>query len=214
MVSVDGPVDWVVVNAGGHGYYRVAYSETLAKAIRAAIEDLDDLERYILVDDAWAFVESGQTTAAAFLELASAYRHETEFAVWQALVAGLVSLEHHAVVDDDLPAFRTAVSDLVAPSLERLGWEPTEGESDLTRRMRGLILGAAGRLADDEDVIARSRALTDAWLDDRHSVDPDVAQASLFTTCAPTATCRPTSGCSRRTAPSGTPRPSSSCCRR
>ncbi len=60
--SFPGPVDWVVVNDGGWGYYRVGYSDALwariAEAGTASI--LAPLERLQLVGDTWAAVVSGQ----------------------------------------------------------------------------------------------------------------------------------------------------------
>ncbi|HSJ27713.1 MAG TPA: M1 family metallopeptidase [Acidimicrobiia bacterium] len=183
-VEIDGPIDWAVVNAGGHGFYRVSYSEPLAKALRTNIDQLDDNERYVLISDTWAMVESGQAGAAALLELASAYKDETEYAIWQAVVGALASLKHHAVGDDDLPAFHSLVRDIVGPTAARLGWEPREGESDLTRSLRGLVIGALGRTAADPDTVERSRAVGREWMSDPKSTDPDVGQSSLFTLAA------------------------------
>src|SRR5690606_2555786 len=100
---------------------------------------MDDQERFVLIDDTWAMVESGQSSVADFLRLAEAYRHETEHAVWAALVGALGSIRHHVVEDADLERFRSVVADLTREVAERLGWEPADGESDLTRRLRGLI---------------------------------------------------------------------------
>jgi puromycin-sensitive aminopeptidase len=183
-VEIDGPIDWAIVNAGGHGFYRVSYSEPLAKALRANVEQLDDNERYVLISDTWAMVESGQVGAAEFLELASAYRDETEYAIWQAVIGALASLRHHTVADDDLPAFHSLVRDIVGPTLGRLGWEPKEGESDLTRSLRGLVIGAMGRTGADPDVVERSRKVGRKWMSDPKSTDPDVGQTSLFTLAA------------------------------
>ncbi len=183
-VPIDGPIDWLIVNAGGHGFYRVSYAETLAKALRANIDQLDDSERYILISDTWAMVESGQLGAADFLELAPAYREETEFAIWQAVIGGLASLKHHVVADDDLPAFHSMVRGIVSPVVERLGWEQQDGESDLTRSLRGLAIGALGRTGADPETIKRSREVGRAWMEDPKSTDPDVGQTSLFTLAA------------------------------
>lgn len=183
-VDVDGPLDWAIVNAGGHGFYRVTYSEPLAKALRANVGQLDDNERYVLISDTWAMVESGQVGSAVFLELASAYREETEYAIWQAVIGGLASLKHHVVTDEDLPAFQRLVTDIVQPTVERLGWEPREQDSDLTKSLRGLVIGAMGRTARDVTTIERSRDIGRAWIADAKSTDPDVGQASLFTLAA------------------------------
>ncbi|MFP5332432.1 MAG: M1 family metallopeptidase [Acidimicrobiia bacterium] len=180
-VGVDGPIDWAIVNAGGHGFYRVTYSEPLAKALRFNLGELDDNERYILISDTWAMVESGQVGAAEFLELAAAYRDETEYAIWQAIVGGLASLKHHAVTDEDLPAFQRLVREIVGPVSDRLGWNPQADDSDLTRSLRGLVLGALGRTGADPDTIDRARQVGRKWMQDPKSTDPDVGQSSIFT---------------------------------
>lgn len=176
--------DGVIANAGGHGFYRVRYEGGLFSALVERLSSLDDLERYILVDDTWAFVESGQQSAADYLRLASAYRDETEHAVWGAVLGGVAAIGHHLVGDDQRQAFANWVSLLVGPAFSRLGWEPRVGESDLTRRLRGQIIGALGRLADDPEVIARSRKLVEVIIEDPRSIDPEIARASLFVTAA------------------------------
>ena len=177
-------VELVVANAGGHGFFRVLYSPELLDALIAALPELEDLERFTIINDAWAFVESGQLSAADYLRLAETYRNEGEPAIWGAVLGGVAAIGHHLVDDEDRPAFARWVASLVGPTFQQLGWEAHEGESDLTRRLRGQIIGAMGRLADDPAVIARCRQLADDALDDPHAVDPEIARASLFVTAA------------------------------
>lgn len=177
-----GAADLVVANAGGHGFYRVRYDGQLFSALVNHLGTLDDLERYILIDDTWAFVESGQQPAKDFLRLAQAYVDETEQAVWGAVLGGVSAISHHLVDDGHRQAFASWVGELVAPAFGRLGWEPRAGESDLTRRLRGQLIAALGRLADDPDVIARCRKLVELIIDDPRAVDPEIVRASLFVT--------------------------------
>ena len=72
-IDLPGQVEWVVVNAGGHGFYRVSYSAQLFDALLARLRELKDLERYVLLDDANAFVLSGQLDAPSVLRLLEAY---------------------------------------------------------------------------------------------------------------------------------------------
>jgi puromycin-sensitive aminopeptidase len=60
-VDFDGPVDWVVVNEGGWGFYRVSYAPALlARLLDAGVQAVcDPLERMGLVGDTWAEVVSG-----------------------------------------------------------------------------------------------------------------------------------------------------------
>lgn len=175
---------YVVANAGGHGFYRVRYEEELFARLVTALPDLDDIERFILVDDTWAFVESGQLSAADFLLLATAYAGESEQAVWQAVLAGVGAISHHLVVDEQRASFARWVDDLVRPTYVSLGWQATSGESDLTRRLRGQMIGAMGRLADDAEVVDRCRTITAECLDDPRAADPEVSRAALFVTAS------------------------------
>jgi puromycin-sensitive aminopeptidase len=172
----------VIANAGGHGFYRVRYDRDLFARLVDRLPSLDDLERYGLIDDTWAFVESGQQPATDFLRLAGAYKEETEQAVWGAVLGGVAAIGHHLVDDEHRPAYAAWVGKLVTPAFSRLGWDPRSGESDLTRRLRGQLIGALGRLADDPDVIARCRKLVEVIIEDPRVVDPEVARASLFVT--------------------------------
>ena len=58
----------VVANAGGISFVRVWYDEVLAGRLAgAAMRALSPLERYALVDDAWAAVVDGSTTRVVVL---------------------------------------------------------------------------------------------------------------------------------------------------
>ena len=184
VLPVDGPVEWVIANAGGHGFYRTLYDPTLLAALLERLDELAPVERFTLVDDTWAFVESGQAGVASFLALAPALAGETEQAVWSALLGGVSAVGHHLVTDTVRPAYESWVSDLLAPLATRLGWVPADGETDLVRRLRGRIINALGSLANDPETIERARATHEELLADPSSVDPEVAAAALYTCAA------------------------------
>ena len=55
-----GDYEWVKLNAGGSGFYRVTYSPALmAKLTKNIQETLDVVERYNLVNDTWSGVRAG-----------------------------------------------------------------------------------------------------------------------------------------------------------
>ena len=156
----------VVANAGGHGFYRVAYSAELLEALRGpALAELSTAERYGLVDDTWASVVAGHTTALAFCRFASGFAGEQELAVWQVLLAALRTCDR-LVPDDDRAALRAYVAGLVRPALAALGWERAAGESDLRGELRGLLIRALGIQAADEATVRRARLVFQAGSDD------------------------------------------------
>ena len=184
VVPIDG-IEWFTANAGGHGFFRVWYTKQDDFAhLLAHLDDLGDLERYTIADDAWAFVEAGQATASSFLAVAEAYRGETEQAIWQTLIGGLRGLSHHVVTDDERPSFQAKVAEILERIDARLGLDPRPGDDDLTRRLRGQVFGAKGRLVEDETTIARAAEMAASWIEDPASVDPDLGQAAVFTTAS------------------------------
>ena len=184
VIPTEGTVDWVVANAGGHGFYRSLYQESLLAALVARMDELDPLERFTLVDDAWAFVESGQLAAASFMMLASSFADETEQAVWGALLGGAAGIGHHLVSAETRPLFERWVSGLAAPVLDRLGWEPPDGESDLVRRLRGRIITAMGCLANDAETVQQAWSTWDRLLAEPTAVDPEVGTGCIFVCAA------------------------------
>ncbi len=168
----------VVVNAGGHGFYRVAYSDELRARIDAStIATLSTLERYNLVDDAWAATVAGRMSASGMLEFLQAFDDEREHTVWQAIDIALRGLSR---LLDDGPtrdAFEARVRGLATPTLDALG-DPVDDEADLTSKLRGLLVGLVGVLGNDIGVQARCREWFDAASNDPTAVDPELIAAA------------------------------------
>jgi puromycin-sensitive aminopeptidase len=170
----------VLVNAGGHGFLRVRYEAPLLDRLAGpALAEMTTIERYNLVDDAWAAVVAGEASAAEYLHLARGFGDESTLPVWQALSAGLGFCDR--LIDDSeaREQFRTFVRGLAGPALHRLGWAPKDGEDDLTGELRGLLIRTVAILGNDRDAQAKARALYQQSLDDPPSVAPPVASAAL-----------------------------------
>jgi puromycin-sensitive aminopeptidase len=178
VVAIDGDVEWVVANAGGHGFYRTNYAEDLFSALLDNIDALGDNERYALVSDTLGFVRNGQISSTSFLDLASQFKDEDEQAIWSVITGGLGLIEHHTLPEEARPGFESFVSELVSPALDRLGWEVRDTDSDLHRKLRGDLVATMGNLARDEDTIERCQSLV-ADLLAGETLDPEVATAAL-----------------------------------
>ncbi len=176
-IDVNEPVEWVLANAGGHGYYRSRYSADLLDRLLDRIDHLSPLERYGLVDDAWACVVAGDLDIGNYLDLLPRFAGETEHAVWSAIVSSLGQIHH---TFDRSEQFEGYVRDLLTPAARRLGWDPKPDEDGLTRRLRGLLLSALGRYGSDHQVRERCLELLPDVFD--HALDPEVAQAVIDVT--------------------------------
>jgi puromycin-sensitive aminopeptidase len=177
VVELDDPAAPVVVNACGHGFYRVAYDHALRSRLAGEVlASLDTLERYNLVDDAWNEVVAGRLPAADYLAFLEGFGGERELAVWQAIVVGLRGLGR--LLDDDaFPQFQARVAALLAPVVADLG-DPTPGEHDLTAKLRGLLTTTLAVLGDDAATQARARELYDRNEEVPGATDPELVAAA------------------------------------
>jgi puromycin-sensitive aminopeptidase len=69
VVELPHPDQPVIVNAGGHGFFRVHYDDNLSShQTGSALASLSTVERYNLFDDAWAATVAGRMDAISLLE--------------------------------------------------------------------------------------------------------------------------------------------------
>ncbi|MBT8213200.1 MAG: M1 family metallopeptidase, partial [Acidimicrobiia bacterium] len=176
------PYDTPIVNAGGHGFYRVRYDKEIEGRIHDRLDQLLPLERYALIADSWGLTLGGRRRASDHVRLLGLFRSETEPLLWEPIAGSLATLSGIAT-DAVRPAFAGVVRDLVGDAVLGSGWEVGRSESDLERRLRGTLLRTMGVFGDDESTIERARATFEAVVRG-DVVDPDVASASLTITAA------------------------------
>lgn len=169
----------VVVNAGGHGFYRVSYSDVLRSRMTSeVVAKMTTLERYNLVDDAWNAVTAGALDAIEYVELVERFGDEREYGVWQSIAIGLRGVRR--LLDDGdaaVAGFEQRVVALVGPALDALG-DPADDESDLTAKLRGLLLGMLAVQGGDPAARQRARRYYADWSNDPTSVDAELAAAA------------------------------------
>ncbi|HVO92430.1 MAG TPA: M1 family metallopeptidase, partial [Terriglobales bacterium] len=69
-IDLGGEVQWAVVNAGAHGFYRVRYGSELIDALQHSLQSrLSAVERFTLINDTWAATCAGLTPLPDYLEL-------------------------------------------------------------------------------------------------------------------------------------------------
>jgi puromycin-sensitive aminopeptidase len=167
----------VIVNAGGHGYYRVAYSPALLARLNATtIAGMSTIERYNLVDDAWNAVVAGRLGTPDFLNFLDGFAAERELAVWQAIAIGLRGLER-LLPGHQQHLLQRKISALVAPALDAIGWQPTANEDDLTGKLRGLLIVLLACDAGDPDAQHTARTFF-AASEAGQQVHPEVVAAA------------------------------------
>lgn len=176
-VDVGGNPDWVVANAGGHGFYRVRYAPELLRRLTPHVQtELSAVERFNLLNDAWATTQAGLTPLPAYLDVLPLFQADTDHNVWTAIL-GSCHFLYRLLEPAMRPALRRYVRDLLMPLAGRLGWTAQAGEDALIGQFRGELLGALGTLGDDSDTQVHARELYARYKTDREAADPNVLPA-------------------------------------
>jgi puromycin-sensitive aminopeptidase len=176
-VELDQPADWAVVNAGAHGFYRVRYSQELLAGLRhGAMAHLSAVERFGLVNDAWAATLAGIVLPADYLELIDQMAGEADVNVWTTMIASFHQLQR---ILDDAQGERLGerLEAVLSPAVARLGWTVRPGEGELESQLRGDLIGALGILANDGATQDRARVLFADYEKNSEAVDRNVIPA-------------------------------------
>ena len=183
-IDLGGPVDWVVVNDGSWGFYRVSYGPTLLDRLTSRLHEVaNPLERLSLVGDTWASVVADAQPLDALVGLLDALRDEDDPDVWEAMLSpfGLLNLISDDAGREAIPAY---VRGLAGPAFARLGWDPAPDEASRAGTFRSRLIRALGVLGADPDVRAEAVRRHAELLEGRPGLAPDLVTATVAVVAA------------------------------
>ncbi|HEY1233841.1 MAG TPA: M1 family metallopeptidase [Candidatus Binatia bacterium] len=169
--------EWVVVNAGGHGFYRVRYRHELLDALKAALkQQLSSVEKFGLINDTWAATLAGLVEPSDYLSVVDLMGDERDLNVWATIIGSCHHLER--ILDDDqVGRLAERVRGLVGPAVERFGWSTKEGESELESQLRGDLIAALGTLGEEQRCQQRARELFARYEKTPDAIDRNIVPA-------------------------------------
>ncbi len=177
QMKVPEKLESVLVNEGGHGFYRVRYEPALLKGLLRLLPDgLAPIERFNLINDAWASTVAGLVPPDEYLDMTGSFMGDRDKNVWAVLLDSF-HLLHRILEPDRRPAFEALVRGRMAPAVADLGWAPRPGEDDLVKQLRGDLLRALGTVGNDPDTQARAAARFADYEKNPAAVDPNVLPA-------------------------------------
>jgi puromycin-sensitive aminopeptidase len=178
-VELADELDWVVVNAGGHGFYRVRYGADLIDALKLGLQNrLSAVERFGLVNDSWAATLAGLTSLIDYMGLIELLHDEGDINVWITVIGS----SHHMnrILDEEqCRSLEKRLRALLSPPAARLGWTAKEGESELDSQLRGDLIGALGTVAEDKACQERAKELYAQYEKDPDTVDRNLIPALI-----------------------------------
>jgi len=173
---------WVVLNADADGFYRTRYSPDLLARLASDVRGLlSPVERFVLVDDAWAVALAGLSSVTEYLDLTTRFRGEDDRNVLTGIIDALTTLER--VVDpEDRPALAALARDRLGPTAAAVGPPSGPEEDEARRELRAELLRALGTLGDDAGAQQRARQLYRRYREDPGAVDASLAAAAIAVT--------------------------------
>ncbi|MBI4460532.1 MAG: M1 family metallopeptidase, partial [Acidobacteria bacterium] len=169
--------DWVKLNPGQSGFYRVAYPaelwERLAEAMRAGA--LPPVDRLGLLDDAFALARAGYLKTSTSLRFLEAFQSETDFSVWTAIAGVLASLDNLLAKERFQEKLRRRAKEFFRAIAQEKGWEKRASDGHLDVMLRALALRNLGGYGD-QPTIQEARDRFERFVQ-RGTLDPDLRQA-------------------------------------
>ncbi len=164
-VALGAAPSWLCVNAAADGFFRSSYDPKLSAAITADLGRLEPIERFGLIDDAWAGLLAGDGDVPAVASMLRAVDPTDLAIVWRRAAAVVTTLR---LVGGERAATSVAA---FATELAQPGLDDT---SDMERR--GVQLRLAGITGGWAPAIAECRAVLDA---DESANHPEMVAAAI-----------------------------------
>ena len=171
---------WLLMNAGGAGYYRSRYSKEEAAALlsRRSLAKLTAVERRLLLSDIDAAVGRDQLSIADAMAMVPVVLADPDERIQRAAWA-LTGALRPDLFDDDLHARYQRWTLATLGRLARtLGWRRRPRDSDERQDLRRYVVSVAA-LAGDRKLRAEAGKLARAWLSTPSAVEDDMVDAIL-----------------------------------
>jgi len=173
--------DWVLLNEGGLGYFRVFYEQApLRQLLRSTDAELSPPEQLALLDDLEGSFQAGRMGGDSFLGTLPVFAKSPSRPVASAVASLTEPLSDRLVPSEQLPQFGRYVQRLFGERAKRLGWNPKPNETEDTALERPVFVSLVADRAGDRNLEQEATRLWRQWLSDRGAWNPDLVEAVLW----------------------------------
>jgi cytosol alanyl aminopeptidase len=167
---------WVFPNTDLAGYYRFSLDEKAWVEMSKGFDHLDVPARVGFLANLWAQTRAGALDPSVVLRTLPVADGEKDRYVIEQEIEILKSMDSALVADDTAAAFRRYAAFRLLPH-SRLASAKHDEEATLLQRA---LLPALGDIAGDDATFKEAERVTQAWLKDPDSVDPDLARVDVM----------------------------------
>ncbi|XP_062515092.1 puromycin-sensitive aminopeptidase-like [Corticium candelabrum] len=164
-IKVDnvGPEEWVKVNSGRVGVYRVHYSVDMLTRLRPAIklQTLPSSDRLELSNDVFAMCSAGISSTVEYVQLVESFIDETDYAVWVDIAGNLSRLGTLLSHTNYEAAFESFNRRLFHKIGVNVGWDSKDNEGHSVSLLRSLVISCLGCNGHEETIQEAHKRLKD-----------------------------------------------------
>lgn len=174
----------VFVNAGGMGYYRTCYEPDYLKNLQRHFSELSAPEKITLLSDCSSLVLPGDLPVESLYDFVGLIEFENDPLVISDLasivygpVDYILDSEQTAMVKQaEMRKYADWICSVLKPLKRKLGgWNAKPNETQQSKQLRSMVLGALGTYGQDRSTISEAFALFEKYKRDRGSVNPDLS---------------------------------------
>ncbi len=172
--------EWIKVNPGQSGFFRVMYADDEIERLKSPIASLTlpAQDRLGLQSDAYALAKAGRIPASAYLNLVEAYSNENDASVVGDLASALNALDNLLSHENFHTSYQAFGRRVFKPIGDRVGWDPRPEEGHRHALLRSTALAQLGHF-DDQDTLSEARRKFDAYVEDPSNLPADLRVATF-----------------------------------
>ena len=168
--------DWLKINPGFCGFYRVNYSEELLSKLISAIKNqqLNCFDRLNIINDVSQMALAGQVSLITYFDLLKSFKDEKEFPVWKEIIKSMGEIK--ILMWNEDRAFHKFIQfkkDLFTNIMTNVGMEPKQEESHLDSSLRKLLIVAS----NDDQVNTKCMEIMKFYFENSKKVDSEIRAA-------------------------------------
>ncbi len=173
--------DWIKINAGQKGFYRVKYDDDILEQLGHLVQEkkLSNVDRWSIQHDLFALCVSNQISLIKYLDFLEYYIDEDDYLVSMDIINNLNFLYGIFSGERFWDEIKNFNKKYLCKIFERLGWDAQKNEKPTNALIRNAIICTLGRL-DDEEILKESHKRFECFLKSG-SLDPDLRSAVYST---------------------------------
>ena len=169
--------DWIKLNHGQHGFYRVEYDDTLLDRLGklASENKLSEADVWGVENDLFAMTLTGKFKTKDYIDFVKVYLKDPSYPVCLNLIRHIIklcNLNYRMPLSDSI---KRAGADIARAVLNRLGWYKNAGEALVNPLIREEMLIFLGSIGDSRALNIAKENLYIAL--NGGNVDPDLLQS-------------------------------------